>query len=73
MSTKDRPGKFDCYAKLAPDEPFFVLRAQDAEAADLVEAWAIRAGSLGCDSDKVLEAKQTAEDMRRWHTRKNPD
>ena len=73
MSTKEQPGRFDCWHKLAPDEPYFILRAQDAEAADFVEAWAIRAGSLGCSPDKVNEAKDVAERMRRWHVRKNPD
>jgi len=73
MSTKERPGQFDCLAKLAPDEPYFVLRAQDSEAADLVEVWAIRAQMGGCPNDKVLEAKQVAEEMRRWPKRKTPD
>jgi hypothetical protein len=73
MSTKNRPGQFDCYAKLDPDEPFFILRGQDSEAADFVEMWAIRAGSLGCDHDKVLEAHACAEEMRRWPKRKAPD
>ncbi len=74
MSTKTEPGKFDCYAKLAPDEPYFVLRAQDAEAADLVELWTLRAAVSGnCSSDKINEAKQVVEEMRKWHVRKHPD
>lgn len=74
MSTKERPGQFDCYAKLAPGEPFFVLRGQDAEAADLVELWALRAKATGtCHPDKINEAMAVAEEMRRWPKRKSPD
>ena len=39
MSTKNKPGQFDCYAKLRPDEPYFVLRASDPVAPYLVHAW----------------------------------
>ena len=74
LSTKNQPGRFDCYSRLKPDEPYFILRAQDAEAADLVELWAVRAGSTGnCDPDKITEAMRTAEEMRKWPTRKWPD
>lgn len=73
MSTKARPGQFDCLAKLGAEEPYFVLRAQDAEAADLVELWALRAKAAGCPLDKVNEALAVAEDMRRWPVRKEPD
>jgi len=45
MSTKQNPGPFDCYAKLAPDEPYFVLRAKDPIAPQLITVWkAIRSG-----------------------------
>lgn len=30
MGTKNNPGKYDCYAKLEPDEPHFVLRGKDS-------------------------------------------
>ncbi|HYK54156.1 MAG TPA: hypothetical protein VEV38_11550 [Candidatus Eremiobacteraceae bacterium] len=73
MSTKNNPGRYDCLAKLAPDEPYFVLRGQDAEAADLVELWALRAKTAGCDRDKVNEAMDVADEMRRWPKRKSPD
>ena len=47
MGTKSNPGKFDCYNKLADDEPFFVLRAKDPTAPGLVMAWrALRAGNI---------------------------
>jgi len=62
-----------CLGKAQPDEPVFVLRAQDIHAADLVEKWAIWARASGCSNDKVQEAFTIAEDMRRWPGRKNPD
>ena len=73
MSTKSRSNQFDCYDKIGPDEPFFILRAQDAEAADLVELWALRAKAAGCPLDKINEALATCEEMRRWPKRKCPD
>lgn len=39
MGTKNNPGPFDCYAKLDPDEPYFVLRGKDPSAAALVMLW----------------------------------
>lgn len=62
-----------CLGKAAAEEPVFILRAQDSLAADLVELWAMRAAAVGCPWDKCREAKELAEEMRRWHTRKNPD
>ena len=47
MGTKNNPGNFDCYAKLADDEPYFVLRAKDPIAPFLVGAWRMmRAGDF---------------------------
>jgi hypothetical protein len=40
MSTKLNPGLFDCYAKLEPNEPFFLLMGRDPLAGTLVRAWA---------------------------------
>ena len=62
-----------CLGKAADDEPVFILRAQDALAADLVELWALRAKTTDCPYDKVREAFDCAEQMRRWPIRKNPD
>ncbi len=39
MSTKNNPGNYDCYAKLDPDEPYFVLRAKDPSAPYLIRIW----------------------------------
>lgn len=41
MATKNNPGKFDCYANAHPDEPLFILRANDPLAAPLVRLWAL--------------------------------
>lgn len=62
-----------CLGKAADDEPVFILRAQDALAADLVELWAIRARAANCPVDKVREAAELSEEMRRWPTTKYPD
>lgn len=40
MGTKNEPGAFDCYAKLEPDEPYFLLRGKDPSAPFLTRAWA---------------------------------
>jgi hypothetical protein len=66
-------------AKAHDDEPVFLLRAQDNLAADLVEKWATFASvavpSAGGRSlqDKVSEAIQIADLMRRWPIHKTPD
>jgi hypothetical protein len=40
MGTKNEPGAYDCYAKLGPDEPYFLLRAKDPVAPYLTMMWA---------------------------------
>lgn len=62
-----------CLGKAADDEPLFILRAQDALAADLVFLWAARAESRGCPSEKVTEARALASRMLAWPSRKDPD
>lgn len=59
--------------KCAPDEPVFVVRAQDALAAETVERWAIRARAMNVPNDKYQSALSLAEEMRDWHTKKIPD
>lgn len=82
MSTKQNPGPFDCYAKLALGEPYFVLRGKDPIAPALVELWAaIREAQHGAaltvgqlldqcresgSYSKLTEARKRAADMRRW-------
>lgn len=41
MATKNNPGAFDCYKDAHPDEPLFILRANDPLAAPLVRLWAL--------------------------------
>lgn len=59
MATKNNPGAFDCYADAAPDEPIFVLRANDELASHLVELWALirSEGSALMIEDRVEEMK----------------
>jgi hypothetical protein len=65
--------KYDCLNKLAPGEPYFVLRGQDLLAPELVEAWAIEAELNGCPPAKIADARAIAKAMRRWSKRKMPD
>ena len=62
MSTKNDPGQFDCYARLADDEPYFVLRAKDPIAPDLVQEWSRRRAALPGNEQnpKLLEAFECA-------------
>lgn len=62
-----------CLEKVHPNEPIFVLRAQDLLAPDIVEQWANMAQQLGCPRDKCEGARRTANEMRSWPNRKNPD
>jgi hypothetical protein len=65
-----------CYAKAAPDEPIFVLRAQDRCAPKAVRMWADFARSQGAPVEKVEEAMDLALEMESWqrtHGAKVPD
>ena len=72
MSTKNNPGAYDCYAKLEPDEPYFVLRGKDPVGWLLVKLWvAIRKHMHSSQMNdaylaKLDEAKITAQNMRDW-------
>lgn len=76
MGTKLKPGKFDCYANAADDEPIFVLLARDASAPASVEEWAnkrqqdIEAGiKPASDIPMVVEARECARNMREWRAK----
>lgn len=74
MATKEQGDT--CYDKAAPDEPIFVLRAQDMIAPEIVREWAYRAKVAGTPEEKVEEARRLADKMEDWqiaHTRKVPD
>lgn len=62
-----------CLNKAAGDEPVFVLRAQDALAAQLVRDWAAKAEQFGCAAAKVSEARELSIAMDAWPKRKMPD
>lgn len=64
---------YDCLNKLQVGEPYFVLRAQDLLAPELIEAWAIEAELNGCPRGKVADARAIAAAMRKWRRRKMPD
>jgi hypothetical protein len=65
--------RFNCLHKLEPNEPFFVLRAQDLTAHYYVEQWANAAEKRGVDPAKVAEARLTALEMQGFASRKYPD
>jgi L-ribulose-5-phosphate 3-epimerase UlaE len=70
--TSDGP-QDQCLANLKLDEPFFVLRAQDYLAPQVIRLWAERARQNGCNMDKVREARDIADEMEKWPHRKMPD
>lgn len=63
MGTKLNPGKFDCYANAAPNEPMFVLLGRDRHAAGLVRLWALLRHRAGEDEETVAEALRCADAM----------
>jgi hypothetical protein len=66
--------KFYSIERLTDGEPYFVLRAQDRLAPELVEAWAIEAELNGCAPAKVKDAREIAKAMRNWSGKKKmPD
>lgn len=58
---------------IPPNEPVFVLRAQDELAARVVRDWAYRATEAGVNSEKVEGALTIAQAMDIWPTQKLPD
>lgn len=73
MAFKDNDS---CLKKGAPDEPIFVLRAQDKLAPNLVRMWAASAASQGTPYEKTREGRELADRMEQWqaeHGSKVPD
>lgn len=80
MGTKVNPGIHDCYDRLASDEPFFVLRANDELAPELVIEWAMqyrgskKAAQGGVLTEpqilKMTEALALAGEMIQWRREK---
>lgn len=85
MATKEREIEMmrsgdGCLGKAAPDEPLFILRAQDKFAPLAVLLWAQLVEENDDHSDstiKIAEARELALDMKTWQTRtgrrKRPD
>jgi hypothetical protein len=63
MGTKNKPGKYDCYDNLDPDEPYFVLMGRDKHAPLLVRMWAMLRALDGEKQPKVDEANSCALHM----------
>lgn len=62
-----------CFNKAAPDEPIFILRAQDMTAPEAVRFWVHFARLLGMRPEKLAEAEELAKQMEAWPRRKVPD
>lgn len=55
------------------DEPVFLLRGQDVNAAEVVRFWAHLAQESGADEATVASALAQAEAMDAWPVKKTPD
>jgi hypothetical protein len=64
-----------CLAKVADDEPIFVLRAQDVTAPMVIEFWLENALGHGAQlaPEKIAHAQECIAAMVAWPTRKFPD
>lgn len=63
----------DSQGVIPKDEPVFLIRGQDAAAADTVEFWAQRNDAIGGDPELSKLARQHAELMRKWPAKKKAD
>ena len=79
MATKNNPGAYDCYAAVEPDEPYFLVRANDPLAPGMVRGWAIQRVHQIMQGikpntpeqwDKVSEALRCASEMEVWRADK---
>lgn len=52
--------------KAKPDEPVFIIRGQDAVAAQAILDWAMRAQMAGASAEKVAYARIFAGEVREW-------
>lgn len=58
--------EFGTLSRCAPNEPIFVLRAQDKLAPALVKIWCQLAATHGVCLSKRTEAMELAVEMERW-------
>lgn len=66
MGTKNNPGKFDCYSRLDPDEPHFVLMGRDPAAPIMIMFWADIRSRMGEEQEKIEEALECADACAVW-------
>ena len=63
MSTKAKPGAFDCYARAEADEEMFILLARDEAAPWLVRIWsAIKSGHFATAEQFLRDLIAIAKD-----------
>lgn len=75
MGTRNRPGQYDCWSRLADDEPYFLLMARDNSAPAAIIAWVgdrldrIKNGERRGADDlaQLREALGAIRDMVAWH------
>lgn len=77
MATKNNPGPRDFYAELAPDEPYFILRGNDKDAAMFVRFWSwwriqqVDAGMFPPgDREQAKQGQACASEMEIWYREK---
>jgi hypothetical protein len=70
MGTKNHPSAFDCHAAADPDEEMFILLGRDPMAGALVRAWADMREHADEDPTKVKEARDVADKLDAWATKK---
>jgi hypothetical protein len=63
----------DIYALIPDNEPVFLLRGQDQVAAETVRFWADRNDEAGGDPELSKLARQHADEMDAWPTKKPAD
>lgn len=70
---RDDYDKLVHFRALAPDEPYFMIRGQDAVSGDAVRAWAQLARDAGAPPALVEAALEQADRLDAWPTKKVPD
>lgn len=74
IKAKELADPESCLNKADPEEPLFILRAQDMRAPGIIRVWAVEfAGRHGYDHPKYQEAIALAEAMEAWPHRKPSD
>lgn len=79
MGSKNKPGKFDCYANAHPDEPMFVILGRDPTAYLLVTFWIKLKlkmkgrGTSRISDAKIQEALSCAAALERWAKEQGKD